>query len=137
MKEPAGEIDTAIFDERKAAFCAALDNDMNTSLAVTALYDVLKAKTAPATKLSLIRDFDRVLGLDLVETAEKQLQEEEEAKNAVSDDPFIREIEEMIAKRVQAKKDKNYALADEIRGALAAKGVTLIDTPQGTKYQIS
>ena len=137
LKEPAGEMDTATFDERKAAFCAALDNDMNTSLAVTALYDVLKAKTTPATKIALIRDFDRVLGLDLVEAAQRQLDEEETAKNTVSDDPFIRQIEDMIAQRVQAKKDKNYALADEIRNTLTAKGVTLIDTPQGTKYQIS
>ena len=137
LKEPAGEVDTAVFDERKAAFCAALDNDMNTSLAVTAVYDVLKAKTTPATKLALIRDFDRVLGLDLAEAAERERKAEEDAKNAVSDDPVIREIEEMIAKRAQAKKEKNYALADEIRRTLADRGVTLIDTPQGTKYEIN
>ena len=136
LKEESGEIEPAVFDERKAAFRAALDNDMNTSLGVKALYDVLKAKTTPATKLSLIADFDRVLGLDLIPAAEKQRKAEEEAKVAVSDDPFIREIEEMIARRVQAKKDKNYALADEIRATLAAKGVTLIDTPQGTQYKI-
>ena len=43
---------------------------------------------------------------------------------------------ELIAERAQAKKAKNYARADEIRNILAEKGVTLIDTPQGTKYQI-
>ena len=136
LKEPAGEIDQAIFDERKAAFCAALDNDMNTSLGITALYDVLKVKTTPATKIALIRDFDRVLGLDLVETAEKQKAAEEEAANAVSDDPVIRRIEDMIRRRSEAKKAKNYALADEIRKTLADEGVTLIDTPQGTQYKI-
>ena len=130
-----GEIDAATFEERKAAFCAALDNDMNTSLGVTALYDVLKAKTTPATKLALIRDFDRVLGLDLVETAEKQ-KSEAEAANAVSDDPVMRRIEDMIRQRAEAKKAKNYALADEIRKTLAEEGVTLIDTPQGTQYKI-
>ena len=136
LGEAQGEIDTAIFDERKAAFCAALDNDMNTSLGVTALYDVLKTKTTPATKLALIRDFDRVLGLDLVETAEKQKKEAEEAANTVSDDPVIRRIEDMIRQRAEAKKAKNYALADEIRKTLADEGVTLIDTPQGTQYKI-
>ena len=136
QKEPAGEVDEAVFEERKAAFCAALDNDMNTSLGVTALYDVLKAKTTPATKLALVRDFDRVLGLDLTEAARKQNEAEAEAVQTVSDDPFLREIEDMIAKRAQAKKDKNYALADEIRNTLAAKGVTLLDTPQGTQYKI-
>ena len=136
LKEEAGELDEAVFEERKAAFCKALDNDMNTSLGVTALYDVLKAKTTPATKLALIRDFDRVLGLDLVEHAEKKKAEEEAAANAVSDDPVIARIEDMIRQRAEAKKAKNYALADEIRKTLADEGVTLIDTPQGTKYQI-
>ena len=136
LKEDAGELDEAVFAERKAAFCAALDNDMNTSLGVTALYDVLKAKTTPATKLALIRDFDRVLGLDLVETAEKKKAEEDAAANAVSDDPVIARIEDLIRQRAEAKKAKNYALADEIRKTLADEGVTLIDTPQGTKYQL-
>jgi len=136
LKEPQGEVDESVFAERKAAFCAALDNDMNTSLAVTALYDVLKTKTTPATKIALIDDFDKVLGLDLTKAAKKLVSEEEAAKAAVSDDPFIREIEEKIQARIEAKKAKNYALADEIRAQLQAKGVTLIDTPQGTKYQI-
>ena len=137
LKEEGGAIDQAVFDERRAAFCAALDNDMNTSLGVTALYDVLKAKTTPATKLALIADFDRVLSLGLIEAAQKQKDAEDAAKATASDDPFIREIEDMIAKRAQAKKDKNYALADRIRNDLAARGVTLIDTPQGTNYQIN
>ena len=137
LKEEGGAIDQAVFDERRAAFCAALDNDMNTSLGVTALYDVLKAKTTPATKLALIADFDRVLSLGLIEAAQKQKDAEDAAKATASDDPFIREIEDMIAKRAQAKKDKNYSLADQIRNDLAARGVTLIDTPQGTNYQIN
>ncbi|MBQ8850216.1 MAG: cysteine--tRNA ligase [Clostridia bacterium] len=136
LKDTQGEVDSAVFDERRAAFCEALDNDMNTSLGVTALYDVLKANTTPATKIALIEDFDRVLGLDLVKAAKKIVEEEAAAKSAVSDDPFIREIEEKIQARADAKKAKNYALADEIRAELLSKGVTLIDTAQGTKYQI-
>ena len=136
LKDTQGEIETGVFDERKAAFCAALDNDMNTSLGVTALYDVLKANTTPATKIALINDFDYVLGLDLVKAAQKIIDEEAAAKAAASNDPFIREIEEKIQARIDAKKAKNYALADEIRAELLAKGVTLIDTAQGTKYQI-
>ncbi len=136
LKEEQGEIDPVAFEERKAAFCKALDNDMNTSLAVTALYDVLKAKTTPATKIALIDDFDRVLGLDLTKAANKVLDEEKAAAAAVSDDPFIAHIEEQIKARIEAKKAKNYALADEIRNKLSEEGVTLIDTPQGTKYQI-
>ena len=136
LKDTQGEIDERVFEERRAAFCAALDNDMNTSLAVTALYDVLKANTTPATKIALIDDFDKVLGLDLTRAARKVIEEEEAANSVVSDDPFVREIEEKIAERAAAKKAKNFALADGIRAELLAKGVTLIDTPQGTKYQI-
>jgi cysteinyl-tRNA synthetase len=134
LKEDAGEIDGAAFDEYKAKFCAALDNDMNTALGVTAIYDVLKAKTTPATKLALIEDFDRVLGLDLVPVARKQLDAEKAAAEEAANDPFIMEIEELIKQRADAKKAKDYARADAIRAELSAKGVTLIDTPQGTKY---
>jgi cysteinyl-tRNA synthetase len=136
LKEPAGEVEQEVFDRRKDAFRAALDNDLNTSLAVTALYDVLKEKTTPATKIALIRDFDFVLGLNLVEAAEAQLRAEEEAKAAAMADPFIQEIEALIAERIAAKKAKDYARADEIRKSLSDRGVTLIDTPQGTQYKI-
>ncbi|MBE6578004.1 MAG: cysteine--tRNA ligase [Ruminococcaceae bacterium] len=137
LKDDAGEVDRAAFDELKARFCAALDNDLNTSLAVTAVYDVLKAKTTPATKLALLEDFDYVLGLDIVPAAKKQLDEEKAAAAAAASDPFIQEIEALIAERAQAKKDKNYARADEIRAILTDKGVTLVDTSQGTKYTIN
>ena len=137
LKEPAGEIDEAAFAERKSAFTAALDNDMNTALAVTAVYDTLKAKTTPATKIALIEDFDRVLGLDLVKAAKDALEKEKQAAAEASADPFIAEIEDKIRQRAEAKKAKNYALADEIRNELSAKGVTLIDTPQGTKFTIA
>ena len=136
LKEPAGELDEAAFEQGKAKFCAALDNDMNTSLAVTAIYDALKLKTTPATKLALILDFDRVLGLDIVPAAKKILEAEQAEAMKAASDPFIMEIEDMIKQRAEAKAAKNYARADEIRQILSDKGVTLIDTPQGTKYKI-
>jgi cysteinyl-tRNA synthetase len=135
MKEPAGEIDSAAYDELKGKFCAALDNDMNTSLGVTALYDVLKAKTTPATKLALIADFDKVLDLDLIAKAKKEAEPKVEDDGIDHNDPFVKEIEALIAERADAKKAKNYARADEIRQILSDKGVTLIDTPQGTKFK--
>ena len=121
-----------------------MDNDLNTSMAVTALYDVLKAKTNDTTKLALIEDFDRVLCLDLVAHA-KALTEKEEAKkaaeakalaDAAAADPFVAEILQLIEERKAAKKAKNFAEADRIRDYLASKGVTLIDTAQGTTYKI-
>ena len=139
-KGEKGEIDTAEFDRLKAKFCAALDNDMNTSLAVTALYDVLKANTTAATKIALIDDFDKVLSLDINAKALKAIAEEEarKAEEAAqkANDPFIAKIEALIEERKTAKKEKNYARADEIRNELAAMGVTITDTAQGTKYTI-
>ena len=133
-----GAIDEAVFAEQKANFAKALDNDLNTSLAVTAIYDVLKAKTNDATKRALLADFDRVLCLNLLENAAKRNEAKESPaeEKTVSDDPFIREIEELIEARKNAKKEKNYAEADRIRAYLAEKGVTLIDSKEGTTYKI-
>ena len=130
-------MDSAVFEAQKANFVKALDNDLNTSLAVTAVYDVLKAKTNGATKLALLRDFDTVLCLNLLENAAKLKEAAPAAEEkTVSDDPFIREIEEMIEARKEAKKAKNYAEADRIRAVLLEKGVTLVDTKDGTTYRI-
>ena len=116
----------------KAAFREALDNDLNTSLAVTALYDALKADATPATKLAAVADFDTVLCLDLIKKAEKKANEAQYDES----DPFIAEILEAIKNRAQAKKEKNYAEADRIRGELLAKGVELTDTKEGTTFKL-
>ncbi|MBQ0101952.1 MAG: cysteine--tRNA ligase [Firmicutes bacterium] len=118
-----GEVDKEVFDKYRAVFADAVSNDVNTSLAITAVYDVLKAETNDATKLALINDFDRVLALDLTKPL------------PVKEDEGDPEILEQIALRAAAKKAKNYAEADRIRNELAAKGITLIDTPQGTTYK--
>ena len=124
-----GAVDQAKFDEYKARFVEALDNDLNTSLAVTALYDVLKADTNDTTKKALIEDFDRVLSLDLTKA-----QPAEETPDI--DPEFAAEIERLIAERAAAKKEKNFAEADRIRAYLADKGVTLLDSREGTTYKI-
>ncbi|MBQ9134024.1 MAG: cysteine--tRNA ligase [Clostridia bacterium] len=136
LKEEQGAVDKEAFDSLKAGFCAGLDSDLNTSLGVTAIYDVLKAQTTPATKLALIEDFDRVLGLDLVPAAKQALEAEQAAAEAASDDPFVQQIEDMIRQRAEAKKGKDYAKADAIRAELLGMGVVLEDTREGTKYKI-
>ncbi len=117
-------------------FESVLGNDLNTSLAITCLYDVLKAGISDAEKLALIADFDRVLSLDLIENA-KQMRENATSANESKSNVDTSEIEELISQRAAAKKEKNYAEADRIRAYLADKGVTLIDTPQGTQYKIN
>ncbi len=130
-----GEVDEAVFAAQKATFVKALDADLNTSLAVTAIYDVLKAKTNDATKLALLRDFDTVLCLNLLENA-SGLQKEDTTDAPSADADLVREIEELIVARRNAKAEKNYAEADRIRAYLTEKGVTLIDTKEGTTYKI-
>ncbi len=126
LKEAQGEIDKAAYDKLMAAFTDALDNDLNTALAITALHDVLRADTTPATKLALIREFDRVLSLNLIETAEK-LTAEPEAEE------LPQEILDLAEQRKAARKDKNFALADELRDKITALGYIVEETRQGTK----
>ncbi len=123
-------IDETALEELRAKFRSALDNDLNTSLAVTALYDVLKYNTNDATKLAAIKDFEQVLAFGLIEAAEKLREKENEAPDEA--DAWI---VEKIAERADAKKAKNYALADAIRAELLEKGITLIDSPTGTTYK--
>ncbi len=129
-----GEVDAEKFDLLKKGFVEAMDNDLNTSLAVTALFDVLKADANGATKLALIEDFDRVLCLDLA----KKAQAVREANALSNADPeLIAKIEALIAERAAAKKERNFARADEIRAELTAMGVILEDTKEGTKYKFA
>ena len=128
---PEGEVDAAAFNALKERFLGALNGDLNTSLAVTAVYDVLKAKCSDATKLAALADFDQVLSLNLISAAENlcKKQAEEEAAGA---DP---EVDALVAARTAAKKAKNFAEADRIRDELKAMGIEIIDTPQGAKWR--
>ena len=53
-----------------------------------------------------------------------------------SDDPLTVKIEEMIARRLEAKRARDFATADAIRAELSGMGVDIVDTPEGTKYTI-
>ncbi len=128
-----GNVDTAKFEELRHDFTDAMDNDINTSLAITAVYNVLKADTNDATKLALIADFDRVLSLDLIENA-KALRENEESAPA-ADDEFTAKVNQAVARRAQAKKEKNFAEADRIRDELKEMGVVIEDTAEGPKWK--
>ena len=130
LLENRGEIDAEAFAALKQRFESALNADLNTSLAVTAIYDVLKAKTNDATKLAALKDFDRVLGLNLIEAAKKY--RDAQPKEEYGSDP---EIDALVAARAEAKKAKNWAEADRIRDELKARGIEIIDTPQGAKWK--
>ena len=126
-----GDVVGADFEQLKERFVNALNGDLNTSLAVTAVYDVLKARTNDATKLAALADFDKVLSLNLIGAA-SALREKKAAEAAASADP---EIDALVAARTEAKKAKNYAEADRIRDELKVRGIEIIDTPQGAKWR--
>ncbi len=132
LDENDGELDNAVFNEYKAKFNEVMGNDLNTSLGITALYDVLKAKANGKTKLALLCDYDRVLSLNLIEAAKKQKAPKEETAAAEEGDPRILDL---IAQRAAAKKERNFTEADRIRDMLAAEGIILVDTAQGTTYK--
>ena len=128
--DPNGDVDQQALDALKERFASALNADLNTAVAVTALYDVLKAKTNDATKLAILNDYDKVLSLDLVNEA-KKYNEKQTAAPANEEDA---EIDALVAQRTQARKDKNWAEADRIRDELNARGIVLTDTPEGVKW---
>ncbi|MGN1409862.1 MAG: cysteine--tRNA ligase [Eubacteriales bacterium] len=133
-------IDNEQYAALKQKFTDAMDNDLNTSLAITAIYDVLKAKTNDSTKIALIDNFDTVLSLSLIDEAKKLKAHLEEEKKAAANaelvitcltpgvDADIRsEVEALIKQRAEAKKSKDFASADALRDKLTAMGITLKD----------
>ena len=109
-------------------------------MAVTVLYDVLKAKTNTATKRHVLAEFDRVLSLDLLENADKKKAEQKAAPaggfQIVSESGEADEqVESLLRARYDAKKAKNFAEADRIRDELKAMGVEITDMPGGVRWK--
>ena len=122
-----GEVDTAACEEWKMKFAEALSHDINTSSAITVLYDMLKAELSDASKRVLVQSMDEVLSL--------QLEKAWEEKEADVDDELASYVEKKIEERKEAKKAKDFAKADAIREELLAKGIVLKDTRKGTFWE--
>ncbi|MBQ8393516.1 MAG: cysteine--tRNA ligase [Clostridia bacterium] len=129
-----GDVDASYVQANRDKFIKAVGSDMNTALGITAIYDILKAQVSDATKIACLKDIDTVLSVNLVR--EKAPEAPVEIKEEAPKTEFELEIEALILERKEAKKAKNYARADEIRNYLKEKGVTLVDTAQGTTYTI-
>lgn len=127
------DAEAKLLDEAKeyiTKFEEAMDDDCNTANAISAVFELVKfansnlnegsTKEFAASVYEILDKLCNVLGIIL---------EKEEEK--VGDEDYI---EEMIAKRAQAKKDRDFAMADQIRDELAAKGIVLKDTREGTKW---
>lgn len=122
MNEVTGEVDENLFHDYQQKFKDALSDDLNTANALTVLYEVLKHDMNNKTKLALIEDFDQVLSLSLLKVEE-------------IDDDLKQQVFELIAERTEAKKEKNFARADEIREILKNMGIQIKDTREGTTFE--
>ena len=126
---PGDAVDAEAVKPFQAAFAEAMDNDLNTAMGITVIYDLLKSKISDADKLWLIEKFDTVLSVGLLAAAAKKRAEKEAAKSAAPQIPA--EIAELVEKRAAAKKVKDFATADAIRAQIAEMGYSIKETRQG------
>lgn len=116
-------------DAYRQRYIEKMDDDFNTADAISVLFDLIRdinsnigvnsSKELCEKALELIRELGLPLGI-LQKTTKGDIEAE---------------VEALIAERQQARKDKNFALADKIRDALKAKGIELLDTPQGVRWK--
>ena len=118
-----GTIDKEAYRKYDEEFKGFIGDDLNTANAITLMYDLLKSDVSDKTKYELIKNWDKVLSLDLCK--EKEISPE-----------MIKYIEEKIAERKVAKENKEYQKADQIRSELLEKGVILKDTKDKTTYEL-
>ena len=119
----SGELDRNVYEIYNNKFILEISNDLNTANAITVIYELLKdSSVSDKTKISLITSFDEVLSLNLISNEEENLE----------NDAYIKE---KIAERNEAKKNKNFELADKIRNELLEIGIILKDTREGTTFE--
>lgn len=115
------------YDQYRQEFIAAMDDDLNTADAISAIFELITAintavkdgasKEFAQKSLDVLMELASVVGL---------LQKDGEA--VIDDD-----VQALVDERQEARKAKNFARADEIRDLLKARGITLKDTPQGVQ----
>ncbi|SFA48542.1 cysteinyl-tRNA synthetase [Parageobacillus thermantarcticus] len=119
----------ARIQEQHKAFIREMDDDFNTANGIAVLFELAKQanlylhekNTSERVIHAFLREFEQLLGVLGITLQEEELLDEE--------------IEALIQKRNEARKNRNFALADQIRDELRAKNIILEDTPQGTRWK--
>ena len=140
LKPENGPVEESVLAEYKEKFMQQVGNDLNTSMGVTAIYDVLKAKTTDATKLAILDSYDEVLSLSLLEKGEAKRKEQAKASAQTSGGYTITgegdpAVDALVMQRYEAKKAKNFAEADRIRDELKAQGIEIVDVAGGASWK--
>ena len=135
-------------EESMNKFREGLENDLATPVAMAAMQKAAAGKggVKAGTALATILKMDNVMSLDVIKYAFDVLDEQAAlngaagsgaAADAHAGDPEAAEIDALVAERTAAKKNKDFAKADEIRNQLTARGVIIIDTPNGPTWKRS
>ena len=129
-------LDTLHASDYYRRFVESMDDDFNTRDALAAMYDLVRdmntcAKTDPAQATKLAAELKALGGVFGIFTVEPKTF----LQGIASDGPDAEQIEALIAERVAAKKNRDFARADQIRDDLAAQGVVLEDSREGTTWR--
>ena len=126
LTTPDGEIDESLYNTWHDNILAPVSDNLKTAESLVVFQDLLKDKSVNnATKLALVKFVDDLLGLEFVQHAQKI----RELETMVAPD----EIQEMAQKRLEAKKSRDFATADELRNQIDSAGWSVMDTPDGYK----
>ena len=127
--------------ENFAKFREGLENDLATPVAMAAIQKEASGKgnTKASVSLAAVMKMDSVLSLDVIKGGFEALAaapvSADSGADAHAGDPEAEEIDALVAERTAAKKAKDFAKADEIRNQLTARGVIIIDTPNGPTWK--
>ena len=137
----------ALDEESMNKFREGLENDLATPVAMAAMQKAAAGKggVKASVELATLLKMDSVLSLDVIKNAFDVLDEQAKLSGAAGNasandhagDPEAAEIDALVAERTAAKKAKDFAKADEIRNQLTARGVIIIDTPNGPTWKRS
>ncbi|MCL5410630.1 MAG: cysteine--tRNA ligase [Patescibacteria group bacterium] len=101
----------------ESEFQGAINDDLNTSVALSVMWKTLDAEDLnPAEKIELMKKYDKVLGLDLLEVEKIDIP---------------KEVVELVEKRLKARNEKNWSESDRLREEISAKGYEILDTKEG------